>query len=426
MVIVDTELEKRKQSGKPIRIGLIGAGVMGRMIALQLLTPITGMKLVAIANRTVAKAERAYREGGVDAFNAVSSKQQLQSSIDRGEYAVTDDPFILCECDGIDAIIEVTGTVEFGASVVLRAIENRKHVILVNAELDSTVGPILKVRADKAGVILTNIDGDEPGVAMTLLRYLKTLGFRPVGAGNLKGMIDPYRTPDTQKEFALKYDQNPRIVTSFADGTKLSMEEAILANASGFKVGKRGMYGPKCAHVKEMTKLLPAEQLLNGGLVDYALGAEPYTGAYVIVHEENPLKQKHLSYLKMGDGPFYLFYTPYHLPHIQLPSTVARAVLFHDATTSPLNGPSCDVITLAKRDLKAGEMLDGVGGFTCYGVIDNADVVRRNNLLPMGLTEGCRLKRDVAKDSALTYDDIEIPATLPFTLRKEQDNIFTI
>lgn len=424
MVIVDTELEKRERSGKPIRVGLVGAGVMGRMIALQLLTPIIGMKLVAIANRTVSKAERAYKEGGIQNFNTVSSKQQLQASIEKGEFAVTDDPLLLCTADGIDAIIEVTGTVEFGANVVLQAIENRKHVVLVNAELDSTIGPILKQRADKAGVILTNIDGDEPGVAMTLLRYLKTLGFRPVGAGNLKGMIDPYRTPDTQKEFALKYDQNPRIVTSFADGTKLSMEEAILANASGFKVGKRGMYGPKCAHVKEMTKLLPADQLLNGGLVDYALGAEPYTGAYVIVHEENPIKQKHLSYLKMGDGPFYLFYTPYHLPHIQLPSTVARAVLFHDATTAPLNGPSCDVITLAKRDLKAGEILDGVGGFTCYGVIDNADIVKKNNLLPMGLTEGIRLKRNISKDSVLTYDDIEIPASVPFKLRKEQNDFF--
>ncbi|MDP1676611.1 MAG: NAD(P)-dependent oxidoreductase [Bacteroidota bacterium] len=424
MVIVDTELEKRERSGKPIHVGLVGAGVMGRMIALQLLTPITGMKLVAIANRTVSKAERAYKEGGVQKFNMVSSKQQLQSSIEKGEFAVTDDPFLLCNVDGIDAIIEVTGTVEFGANVVLQAIENRRHVVLVNAELDSTIGSILKQRADKAGIILTNIDGDEPGVAMTLLRYLKTLGFRPVGAGNLKGMIDPYRTPDTQKEFALKYDQNPRIVTSFADGTKLSMEEAILANASGFKVGKRGMYGPKCAHVKEMTKLLPADQLLNGGLVDYALGAEPYTGAYVIVHEDNPIKQKHLSYLKMGDGPFYLFYTPYHLPHIQLPSTIARAVLFHDATTAPLNGPSCDVITLAKRDLKAGEILDGVGGFTCYGVIDNADVVKNNNLLPMGLTEGVRIKRNVSKDTALSYDDIEIPASVPFKLRKEQDDLF--
>jgi predicted homoserine dehydrogenase-like protein len=424
MVIVDKELEKREQASNPIRIGLIGAGVMGRMIALQLLTPLAGMKLVAIANRTIEKAERAFKEGGVNIFNKVRSVDQLQTSIEKKEYAVTDDPMLLCDVHGIDAIIEVTGTVEFGAKVVLRAIQHHKHVILVNAELDSTVGPILKAYADKAGVILTNIDGDEPGVAMTLLRYLKTLGFKPVGAGNLKGMIDPYRNPDTQKDFAAKYDQNPRIVTSFADGTKLSMEETILANAAGFKVGKRGMYGPKCAHVKEMTKLLPAEQLLNGGLVDYALGAEPYTGAYVIVHETNPLKQKHLSYLKMGDGPFYLFYTPYHLPHIQLPSTVARAVLFNDATTYPVNGPACEVITLAKKDLMAGELLDGVGGFSCYGVIDNIETARSQRLLPMGLSEGCRLKKNVQKDQPISYEDVDVPESISFKLRKEQDAVF--
>jgi len=123
---------------------------------------------------------------------------------------------------------------------------------------------------------------------MTLLRYLRSVGLKPVAAGNLKGMIDRYRTPETQREFATKYNQDSAKVTSFADGTKLSMETCILANATGFKVGQRGMYGPKCAHVRDMAKLLPLDQLLADGLVDYALGAEPHTGAFVIVHEEHP------------------------------------------------------------------------------------------------------------------------------------------
>ena len=411
MVIVDTQLKKLEVAGKPIRIGLVGAGVMGRMIALQLLTPPTGMRLVAIANRTPAKAARAFAEGGAAApAIVVNSVDTLQAAIEAGTPAVTDDPMLLCRAGNVDAIIEVTGTVEFGATVVLEALRNRKHVILVNAELDSTLGPILHVYAQRAGVVITNIDGDEPGVAMTLLRYLQALGLRPVGAGNLKGMIDPYRNPDTQRDFATKHGQNPFIVTSFADGTKLCMEEAILANASGFRVGKRGMYGPKCAHVKEMAKLLPAEQLLNGGLVDYALGAEPYTGAYVIVYEEHPVKQKHLTHLKMGDGPFYVFYTPYHLPHVQLSSTVARAVLFHDATTAPAAGPMVDVIAIAKKDLTTGERLDGVGGFTCYGTIDNAPLVREQNLLPMGLAEGCTVVRRLAKDAPISYADVALPA----------------
>jgi predicted homoserine dehydrogenase-like protein len=299
--------------------------------------------------------------------------------------------------------------VEFGARVAVDAIRHRKHVVLVNAELDSTVGPILKFYADRAGVVITNTDGDEPGVAMTLLRYVKSVGLRPVAAGNLKGLIDPYRTPETQREFAAKYNQDAAKVTSFADGTKLSMEATILANASGFRVGQRGMYGPKCAHVKEMVNLLPMDQLLDGGLIDYALGAEPHTGAFVLAYEEHPKKRKELAYYKMGDGPLYAFYTPYHLPHIQIVSTIARAALFSDATVTPIGAPLCEVGTTAKRDLKAGEVLDGVGGFMTYGVIENAPGFADRNLLPMGIAEGCRLLRDLAKDDVIAYSDVELP-----------------
>jgi predicted homoserine dehydrogenase-like protein len=425
MVIVDRRLQQIEAEGKPIRVGLVGAGVMGRMVALQLLTPLVGVRLVAIANRSPERARRAFAEGGAADTIAVDSVGALQAAIEAGMPAVTEDPMLLCRAGNLDAIIEVTGTVEFGATVALEAIEHRKHVILVNAELDSTLGAILNVYAQRAGVVITNIDGDEPGVAMTLLRYLKTLGFRPVGAGNLKGMIDPYRTPETQKAFAAKYDQNPAIVASFADGTKLCMEAAILANASGFGVGRRGMYGPRCAHVREIAGLLPAEQLLGGGLVDYALGAEPHTGAFVIVHEDDPRKQKHLAYLKMGDGPFYVFYTPFHLPHVQLPSTVARAVLFHDATTAPAAAPTVEVVAVAKKDLAAGERLDGVGGFACYGTIDNAPVARQEHLLPMGLVEGCIVRRALTKDTPLRYEDVTLPpGRTADRLRAEQDAHF--
>ena len=427
MVIVDAALEARQAAGKPLRVGLVGAGVMGRMIALQFLTPLTGMRLVAIANRTRARAEQAYREGGADAIVAVDTVEALESAIERDACAVAGDARMLCEAGNIDVIIEVTGTVEFGAGVALHAIRHKKHVVLVNAELDATLGPVLKVYADRAGVVITNTDGDEPGVAMNLVRYLRTLGLRPVAAGNLKGMIDFYRTPETQKGLADKYGQNPAIVTSFADGTKLSMEETILANATGFHVSRRGMLGPKCAHVNEIAGLLPPAEMLDGGLVDYALGAAPGTGAFVVVHEEHPVKRKHLAYLKMGDGPFYVFYTPYHLPHVQLPSTVARAALFQDATTAPLRGPATEVIAVAKKDLVKGERLDGVGGFAAYGVIDNSPVVRRDGLLPMGLAEGCVLQRALPRDSPIRLADVQRPAgRLCDTLYAEQCERFPI
>ena len=251
------------------------------------------------------------------------------------------------------------------------------------------LGPILKAKADRAGVVVTNTDGDEPGVAMTLLRYLRSLGLRPVAAGNIKGMVDYYRNPETQRAFAEKYDQDVRKVTSFADATKLSMETTVLANATGFHVGRRGMYGPACEHVREMAHLLPADQMLGTGLVDYALGAAPHTGAFVIVHEESPLKKAQLAYYKLGDGPFYVFYTPYHLPHIQIASTIGRAVIHRDPTVAPIGGPVCEVVTVAKRDLKAGERLDGIGGFCTYGLIDNALAARAAAALPIGLSEGC-------------------------------------
>jgi predicted homoserine dehydrogenase-like protein len=384
MILVDTALEKRELENRPIRVGLVGAGYMGRGIVLQFLTPLRGLRLAAISNRTLSGAERAYRDAGIEAVKRVGTVSDLEEAIRDGKYAVTDDPFLLCEAGNIDAIIEATGEIEFGSRVVMKAIENGKHVVLMNAELDATLGPILKVHADRAGVVLTNTDGDEPGVAMNLYRFVKTIGLRPVLAGNLKGMIDPYRTPETQREFAEKNKQKPGMITSFADGTKLSMELTVLANATGFRVAKRGMFGPRCAHVKDALKHFPPELFREGGLVDYLLGADPHTGAFVVGFDENPIRRQYMQYFKMGDGPLYVFYTPFHLPHVQIATSVARAVLFQDATVAPAGSPICDVIAVAKKDLRAGETLDGIGGFTCYGTIDNSDVTRRENLLPMG------------------------------------------
>ncbi len=418
---VDTGLRKREESGQPVRIGMIGAGATGRAIALQLGTPVPGMRLVGIANRTPAHAERAFREAGFDNWVRSASAREAEAAIERGIPVLTEDPFLLTRCGAVDLILEVTGTIEAGARVTLDAFEQGKHVVLVNAELDSLLGPILKVKADQAGVVVTHTDGDEPGVAMTLLRYLKTLGLHVVAAGNIKGMVDYYRNPDTQKAFAEKNGQDVRKVTSFADATKLSMEATVLSNATGFHVGRRGMYGPSCGYVREIGNLLPAGQMLETGLVDYALGAAPHTGAFVVVHEDSPLKKVQLSYYKLGDGPFYVFYTPFHLPHLQIASTIGRVAIHRDATVAPIGGPVCEVLTIAKRNLKSGERLDGIGGFCTYGLIDNARSARGASALPIGLSEGCILRRDLPKDAMITFDDVDLPPTgLVETLWREQ------
>jgi predicted homoserine dehydrogenase-like protein len=425
VIIIDKALEERHRRGEPIRVAIVGAGYMGRGIALQIIRFTKGMRLVAISNRTLSEAERAFRQANVEQMVPVETVDQLQETIKQGHYAITDNPTLLCEASGIDAIIEATGTIEFGAHTTLKAIENKKNVILMNAELDATIGPILKAYADRAGVIITNSDGDQPGVIMNLYRYVKTIGCQPVLAGNMKGLQDPYRTPETQKSYAAKYKQKPPMVTSFADGTKISMEMAVVANATGLKVGKRGMYGPKCDHISEAIDLFPMDQMLDGGLVDYILCPNPPGGVFVLGLNENPIQKQYLNYYKMGHGPLYVFYTPYHICHLEVPITVARAVLFQDAVISPIAGPVCEVISVAKKDLQGGDIIDCLGGFCVYGVLENAAVSHKENFLPIGLSLGCILKHQIKKDQVIKYSDVELPqGRLCDKLRDEQNKRF--
>lgn len=423
MILIDKAIAQREQQGNPIRVALVGAGYSGKNIAHQIINSFPGLQLVAIANRTLDAARNAYAFAGVTDVGEATSPGMLDQAIHQKRYVVTSDPSVVCKAEGVEVVVEATGTIEFGAWVVTQAIENHKHIILGNVELDATLGPILKSYADRAGVIYSNSDGDEPGVAMNMIRFVRSIGLTPKVVGNLKGLYDRYRTPETQKGFAEKVGQKPETMTSFADGTKLSMELTVLANATGFRAGTRGMYGPALAHVNDSPKFY-LDKLQGGGMVDFLCGAAPSNGAFVLGYTEDPVKAAYLKYLKMGDGPLYAFYTPFHLPQLEIPLTAARAVLFKDATVAPLGAPVCDAIAVAKRDLKAGSILDGIGGYSCYTLIENYDVAREIDALPMGVSEGCALKRNVAKDSVVTYADVEFPAgRLCDKLRIEQDEM---
>ncbi|MBG1270058.1 NAD(P)H-dependent oxidoreductase [Nostoc sp. WHI] len=427
MIIIDRALQTRAAAGNPIKVGMIGAGFMGRGIANQIVNSVPGMELVAISNRKIEAAKQAYSQAGIENIQVVATVSELEDAIAKGKYAVTEDAKLLCRAEGIDALIEVTGAVEFGAHIVMEAIAHCKHVIMMNAELDGTIGPILKVYADKAGVILSACDGDQPGVQMNLYRFVKSIGLTPLLCGNIKGLQDPYRNPTTQEGFAKRWGQKSHMVTSFADGTKISFEQAIVANATGMKVAKRGMLGYDFnGHVDEMTQIYDVEQLKElGGIVDYVVGAKPGPGVYVFATHDDPKQRHYLNLYKLGEGPLYSFYTPYHLCHFEVPLSVARAVLFGDAVMSPLAGPLVDVVTTAKIDLKAGETLDGIGYYMTYGQCENSDIVQQQNLLPIGLAEGCRLKRDISKDQVLTYADVELPeGRLCDQLRTEQNTYF--
>ena len=427
MIIVDTALKAREAAGNPIKVGMIGAGFMGRGVANQIVNSVPGMRLVAIANRSLEPARQAYIEAGIKAPVVVTTENGLDNVVRRGGYAITEDAMLVCRSEIVDAIIEVTGAVEFGAKVAMEAIEHGKHVILMNAELDGTVGPILKVYADKAGVIISGSDGDQPGVQMNLYRFVKGIGLTPLLCGNIKGLHDPYRNPTTQERFAKRWGQQPTMVTSFADGTKISFEQAIVANATGMQVARRGMFGyTHEGHVDELTKTYDVEELSRlGGIVDYVVGAKPGPGVFVLATHKDPRQRHYLDLYKLGEGPLYSFYVPYHLCHFEAPFSLARAVLFRDAVLSPLGAPRVEVITAAKTDLKTGEVLDGLGGYMTYGLCENAPIVRADNLLPIGLAEGSRLKRDLKKDEILTRADVVVPeGRLCDQLRSEQDRFF--
>jgi predicted homoserine dehydrogenase-like protein len=427
MIIIDKALQARAEAGNPVRVGMIGAGFMGRGVANQIINSVPGMELVAISNRTLDAAKRAYSDAGIEAVQVVETVSQLQSAIAQGKYAVTEDATLLCQANDIDALIELTGTIEFGAHVVMKAIEHRKHVILMNAELDATVGPILKVYADRAGVILTGCDGDQPAVEINLYRFVKSIGLTPLLCGNIKGLLDRYRNPTTQEGFARKWGLTSHMVTNFADGTKISFEQAIVANATGMKVAKRGMLGYEYSgHVDEMTSMYDVEQLQEwGGIVDYVVGAQPSPGVFVFATHDDPKQRRLLNYCKLGEGPLYSFYTPYHLMTFEVPLSVARVVLFKDVAIAPIGEPVVDVVATAKINLRVGETLDGIGCYMTYGQCENSEITQEQNLLPMGLAEGCRLKRDILKDQVITYDDVELPkGRLSDKLRAEQNAYF--
>jgi predicted homoserine dehydrogenase-like protein len=423
MIIVDAALAKLAAGGNPIRIGLIGAGFMAQGVVNQIVNSVPGIRIAVIANRTAGRAIALFRMAGVADVTEVETAADLNNCIARNMPAVTADAMLVAAADGLDAVLELTGAVEFGANVVLSSIRHGKHVVTMNAELDSTAGPILKVYADRAGVIYSGSDGDQPGVEMNLYRFVKSLGLTPLVCGNIKGLQDPYRTPTTQAGFAARWGQNPYMVTSFADGTKISFEQAIVANATGMCVSRRGMIGRTwTGHVDELTSQYDIADLRErGGIVDYVVGAKPGPGVFVLATHDDPKQKHYLNLYKLGEGPLYSFYTPYHLCHFEAPLSVARAVLFRDAVIAPIAGPRVEVVTTAKRDLREGELIDGLGGYMTYGQCENADITEAEDLLPMGVAEGCRLRRDIPKDTVLTYADVVVPeGRLIDRLRLEQ------
>jgi predicted homoserine dehydrogenase-like protein len=423
-ITTDAALAQRHAEDRPVRVGLLGPGFMGRAVLLQIATAARGMVVTAVQSRNLDKGLAALRWAGLEDVEVVDDARGVDRAARAGRVALTQDVEALIAADEVDVVVDVTGAVEFGAHAALLTFEHGKHLVLMNAELDATLGWELACRARSAGVVYTGADGDQPGVEMNLYRYVTRMGMRPLLAGNIKGLQDKFRNPTTQQAFAQRWGQDPRMVSSFADGTKVNVEQALVANATGMSIHRRGLLGMDFhgRHVDELTQVYDVDELRAlGGAVDYVVGALPAPGVFVLAEQADPRQRHYLELYKLGTGPLYSFYWPYHLCHFEVPDTIAKAALLGESSLHPAGPPSVEVVTVAKADLAAGTVLDPIGGYHYYGECERADVAVRDRLLPVGLAEGCRVVRDVPREGVVSYDDVERPpGRLADRLRAEQ------
>ncbi|RCS25661.1 NAD(P)-dependent oxidoreductase [Phyllobacterium salinisoli] len=431
MIIVDNAIKARLQTGRPVVVGMYGIGFMGRGMLINVERYMKVLRVAAICNRNVERAIRAFVDAGVarSEIVEVTSASAMAHALQAGKRIVTSDPTLIARSATIDIVLETTGHVEYGARVTMECIEYGKDIVSLNVELDATVGPLLRVKAEAAGVIFSGADGDQPGVTMNLVRHVEAMGLRVLVCGNIKGLQDRTRNPTTQEGFAKQWNQTPSMVASFADGTKMTAEQAIVANAVGLKVSQRGMIGREYdGHVDDLVNFYDIDRLRElGGIVDYVVGTRPSPGIYVLAEARDENQAFFLNLGKLGKGPLYSFYTAWHMTTLEFGISVARVSLCRDVVIGNTNAPSVDVVAAAKRPLRQGETIDGIGGYMTYGEAENYDVSRRENLLPMGLAEGCRLKRDIPADQALTYDDVVTPSgSVAHALRRQQDALFPI
>lgn len=410
-----TMLQRLESLDKPIQVAIIGIGSAGKGLLYQTgITP--GIQCIAIADILLDKATAAAAEFGRE-FRVVNNLGQLHDAIREGILAVCQDGELLAQCEPVDVVIDASSSIEAGGRFAIAAIENKKHIVMMNAEADLIFGPYLMHLAEKAGVVYTSCDGDQPGVIRRLIDDVQLWGFKLVMAGNIKGFLDRYANPTTIIPEADKRDLDYKMCASYTDGSKICVEMALVANAFNLKVACPGMHGPRAEHILDIPKLFDLDSIYRdkGPVVDYVIGPEPKGGVFVVGYCEDPYQQSMLAWFpaQLGDGPYYVFRRPYHLISIEAMQCVAEAFLDHEALLQPQYGFQTNVYCYAKRDLKAGEELDGFGGYTCYGMIENCADNVENPGYPICLAEGVKLKRDVSKDRKILTKDLGVDASRP-------------
>lgn len=433
MLGLKTKLENLERDNSPIRIGVVGAGETdtGQRGAtlIEQIEGVPGITTRIVADSSINEAIDSFKKGGIAEREIEVAKDifQAAAAITGGKRVVTQNFDIVPKLGSIQVVLVATKDSEESAVIAFKSLMEKKHVIMLNALTDVTVGSVLKLMAENAGVVYTFSAGDEPGVILELCNFAQILGFKIIAAG--KGKNNPlncWATPKDLKEVSREKKISPEVLASFVDGTKTMLEMTALANATGFVPDKRGMHGPKTS-VDDLLRIFCLKEeggILNReGVVDYAIG-NVAPGVFVIVRTDQKSLIDELNYLKMGKGSHYLLYRPYHLGNLEAPLSIAKAVFDGVPSIAPLGAPVAETIAVAKRDIKAGDEIDEIGGYKVYGTIEKAEIARTEQLLPFGLAKGARLLVDLPKGRPVSYADVILNASC-FTvmLRRMQNKI---
>ncbi|MBI0026610.1 homoserine dehydrogenase [Bartonella sp. M0187] len=423
------DLKKREDSGKPIRIGLVGCGEMGT----DLLTGVAhmdGIEVAAVSTRTPERvldaAKIAYDETGH--AKEVSNASEMTAAIEEGKIAATDDLDMLLKNELVDVIVDATGYPEAGAEIGYKTLQNNKHVVMMNVEADVTIGPYLKHEAEKRGLIYTLGAGDEPSSCMELIEFVSALGHNVVAAGKGKNNpLDFDAIPDHYEEEAQKRNMNVRMLVEFIDGSKTMVEMTAIANATGLVPDCPGMHGPK-ADIDRLNKVLIPEKdggvLSKAGVVDYSIGRGVSPGVFVVAEMRHPRVWERMEDLKIGEGPYFTFHRPYHLTAMEVPLTCARVMLYGKADMVPLDRPVAEVCAVAKKDLKPGDKLDFIGLYTYRAWNMTVEDARKHEAIPCGLLEGATVTAPIKKNELITAKNATINEDQWIArLRKKQDKL---
>jgi predicted homoserine dehydrogenase-like protein len=419
-------LAAREKAGKPIRIGLIGAGQMGTDILVQV-AQMQGIEVAAVADRDpervrVAAAHAERRED----VRAVEGGLEIANAIQAGKIAATTSPEAVCASEAIDVIIDATGSPDAGARVALTAIAAKKHVVMMNVEADVTAGAYFAAEAAKAGIVYTIGAGDEPSSTMELIRFVQAMGYPIIAAG--KGKNNPFRIeamPEHYRAEAARRNMNPRMLVEFVDGSKTAVEMVAIANATGMRPDIPGMHGPTAPLEALQEVFCPIEEggiLHRKGVVDFSVAKGVAPGVFVIAEMRHPRVIERMNDLHLKGGPYFCFYRPFHLTSLEVPISAANAVLFGQSHMKPLRTPTADVGCVAKRDIAIGEVLDRIGE-TCYRgfALEKSDAQTRR-AVPLGLAQGAKVVAPIARGELITLGAVELDRSTSIYAAREAQN----